>query len=253
MLPGPRWLACGVQFVGLPFVVERGMRWFLSRTHGALSGPDKAVLSQRATRAIVALSLAAGALTVLTSPPHASLDVLATSDLGSYLELGTVVYYCFDTLLLAAQRSTSYDLWAHHFFAIGSFAYMLASGAGEQGAMFILLCETLVPWGFLLFYFKLNKLVAHPAFKVITVGGLMTLLGRISIFGFLLYRLWWVEHNRAPSTLLWMGWLFLAQLGLDVYWIRLYLSNFRAHSKAKAALNGAPAPSLFSVFQPKKR
>ena len=138
-------------------------------------------------------------------------------------------------------------------FAVASFSYILASGVGEQGAMFVLLCETLVPWGFLLFYFKLCRLRAHPAFRYVTLGGLTTLGARVAIFSFLIYRLWWVEWERVPSASLWLGWLFVMQLGLDAHWIRLYLSNFKAHRRAIAELNGAPYPSIWSAFTAKPK
>ena len=243
-------LKCVAQFVVFPGVLERLARVLLSRTHPRLSSAECAVLSQRFTRAVTALSLAQGAVRVLLSKEHASLDALIVSPLGQYYVLGTVVYYLFDSLLLALQKSTQYDIWLHHFFAIVSFSFILFSQAGEQGAMWVLLCETLVPWGFLLFYFKLTKLTAHALFKIVTLGGLLTLFARIGIFSWLTYRLWVPEWTRVPIPMLWMGWTFVAQiLVLDLRWIKLYLRNFAAHRKALAALNGAPPPSLASVFR----
>ncbi len=247
-------LASGVlQFVALPAVIERVGRVFFERTHTQLAPADRAVLSQRLARAVMALNLVQGAARTMVQPVHRDLGIWSKSSLGQYYMLGTVLFYSFDSVLLAAQRAKTYDLWLHHLIAVGTFAYYLATGVSEMGAMCVLLSEMLVPWGFLLFYFKLAKLQAHPFFKTIAYGGVATLCFRISVWLFLTYRVVVHEAHHCPSFLFYYS---LASvpliLSLDVYWIRLYLSNFGQHRKARQALNGAPTPSIFSPWAGKK-
>jgi hypothetical protein len=90
--------------------------------------------------------------------------------------------------------------------------------------------------------------VAHPAFKVVTMGGIGTLLLRISIWAFLTYRMMGPEYNRAPPQILYLTGLFILTLGLDAHWLRLYFTNFKAHNKAVKELQGQAPPALFSGF-----
>ncbi len=64
-----------------------------------------------------------------------------------------------------------------------------------------------------------------------------TLAMRICIWLILLQRLYIGEYHHAPKFLLVSGITFaIAGIGLDVHWMRLYLSNFPAHKRAIAAL-----------------
>jgi hypothetical protein len=247
-------LASGVlQFVALPAVIERVGRLFFERTHAKLAAADRAVLSQRLGRAVMALNLVQGAARTMIQPVHRDLTIWSRSPLGQYYMLGTVLFYSFDTLLLAAQRAKTLDLWVHHLIAVGSFSYYLYRGVSEMGAMCVLLSELLVPWGFLLFYFKLTRLQANPFFKTIVYGGVATLLFRMSLWSWLTYRIVVHEAHHCPPFLYYFSLAFVPViLSLDTYWIRLYLSNFGQHRKALAALNGAPVPSIFSPWTTSK-
>jgi hypothetical protein len=145
------------QFIVLPGVFERVMQVVFRRTHARLTEKQVLVLSQRVTRAFVALRMVQGAPRVLLLPAHKEWDVFAHSELGRYYCMGTAIYYVFDCVLLLTQKSYAVDMWIHHLLAIGTFSLFAYSGIGEQGGMLTLLCEALVPWGFLLFYFKLSK------------------------------------------------------------------------------------------------
>lgn len=243
-------LASGVlQFVALPAVIERLGRVFFDRTHTGLAPADRAVLSQRLARAVMALNLVQGAVRTMTQPVHRDLTIWSRSPLGQYYMLGTVLFYTFDSLLLAVQRAKTYDIWLHHLIAVGSFSYYLYREVSEMGAMCVLLSELLVPWGFLLFYFKLAKLQAHPFFKTIAYGGVGTLCFRICVWLWLTYRVVVHEAKHCPPFLYYYSLCSVPLIvGLDTHWIRLYLSNFGQHRKARLALNGAPAPSLFSAW-----
>jgi hypothetical protein len=71
----------------------------------------------------------------------------------------------------------------------------------------------------------------------IAYGGVATLMTRMSIWVWLQYRLFWPEYHHAPSFLLYTGIpVTVGSLLLDLYWTRLYLSNFPAHKRAVAAL-----------------
>jgi hypothetical protein len=72
---------------------------------------------------------------------------------------------------------------------------------------------------------------------VIAYGGVATLSSRILIWLYLVFRLFGSEYAKAPLVLKILGSIG-APLGLclDVYWMRLYLSNFPAHRRALAAL-----------------
>ncbi len=250
-----RTVARGVlHFVALPAVIERVARVFFERTHKHMSAADRAVLSQRLGRAFMALNLVQGAARAMAQPVHRDLGLWSSSPLGRYYMLGTVLFYVFDSVLLGVQRSTSYDLWIHHAMAVVSFCYYLHYRISEMGGMIVLLSEMLVPWGFMLFYFKLSKLQAHPFFKAIAFGGIGTLLFRLSLWAFLGYRVIVHEGDRCPTFLYYYSMASLSLVScLDAYWIRLYASNFPAHRKAVAALKGAPGPSLLgNLFGGKK-
>ncbi len=163
-----RWtlVQAAVHFVGAPVFVERVARVFLLRTHTNISEADVRVLSQRLGRALMALNLVQGATRTLALPAHQDVwSMWTTTSLGQYYMLGTVFFYIFDCVLLSMQKAPNYDLWIHHIAAVGLFGYSIANKVSEMGSMLILFSELLVPWGFLLFYFKLNKLQAHSFFK----------------------------------------------------------------------------------------
>jgi len=166
--------------------------------------------------------------------------------------LGTVIYYIFDSVLLAAAKSKAYDLWIHHITAITFFSCFLLSGLGESGGMYILLAEVLVPTGFALFYLKLNKLRAHPLFRLICYQGLATIIGRVSIWAFLIYRLNIVEPHLFPA---WLANISNATFGftffVELFWANLYYGNLKRGIKEAAELKkaGKSYPSLGSVFQ----
>jgi hypothetical protein len=153
----------------VPLLVERLARVVIARTHQNITPADVAVLSQRFMRATVALTLVQGAARTLAQPEHAVFNIFEKTALGQYYMLGTVIFYLFDSVLLGLQRATTYDLWVHHLIAIGLYSYYLARGVSEMGGMLTLFSEILVPWGFMLFYFKLNKLQAHKFFQGILV------------------------------------------------------------------------------------
>lgn len=73
----------------------------------------------------------------------------------------------------------------------------------ESGWMLLLLAESLVPWGFLLFYFKLNELRANPLFKVVCYGGLTTIGVRCAIWATTLF-LTAFRDKGLPGWLYWM-------------------------------------------------
>ncbi len=112
-------LLCVGQFVLVPAVAERIVNWLLLRTHKKLKFEDINTLSQRFTRAFIALNLVQGAIRTIVKEAS-TITFLSNyrSFDAQYYTLGTLIYYVFDTLLLAVQRSKSYDLWMHHLAAI---------------------------------------------------------------------------------------------------------------------------------------
>lgn len=110
---------------------------------------------------------------------------------------------------------------------------------------------------------------AHPWFRVVCYGGLVTLAFRAIVWT-ILFRNTLVDP-KLPSYLWWsiVPFNIVAYL-LDLYWVRLavargascahsrqfrlYLTNLSAAKKAAAELrkSGAKAPSLWSLFRGKK-
>ncbi len=81
--------------------------------------------------------------------------------------------------------------------------------------MLLLIAESLVPWGFLLFYFKLNELRANPLFQGVCYGGLGTIVLRCLIWSTTLY-ITVVRDTMLPR---WMYWLLV-----KMQWLRRRLS-----------------------------
>jgi hypothetical protein len=149
-------LTCVGQFVVIPSITERLVNLFLRRTHKRLKDGDVSQLSQRFTRAFIASNLVQGAVRTILSDPNFSFLSTYRSSSAQYYTLGTLIYYVFDTGLLAVQRSKAYDLWIHHISAILFSSIFLSTQSSETGWMLLLIAESLVPWGFLLFYFKVG-------------------------------------------------------------------------------------------------
>lgn len=150
-------LQCAVQFIAVPALLERTVNFVLKRTHTHLNAADAGQLSQRFTRAWIALSLVQGAARVIVGDPNFSALSSYRSLDAQYYTFGTLIYYVLDTAILAIQRSPAYDLWIHHLAAVGFSSAFLATTHSEGGWMLLCLCEALVPWGFQLFYFKARE------------------------------------------------------------------------------------------------
>ena len=192
-------LCAVLQFAALPALLERVASVFFARLRPNLSAADRGVLSQRFARAVVALLLAQGGARAMLA--QGRMTMRGTTEVGQYYMLGCVVFYIFDSYLLWKQRARTYDLWVHHILAILQYSYFLWAQVSEFGGCMALQTEFLVPWGFMLFYFKINKLAAHPFFPVIAYGGIITLLCRIAIWSSLMYVLCGPFYHEAPLAL----------------------------------------------------
>ena len=104
-------------------------------------------------------------------------------------------YYVLDCCVLAVSRQFNFSMWLHHLAAIGIFSSSLVTNTGHAGCMHALLAELLVPWGFLLFYFRAIRATQTSAFVVVCVGGMTTLCLRFAEWIVIL-----IVHNSSSTS-----------------------------------------------------
>jgi hypothetical protein len=117
---------------------------------------------------------------------------------------------------------------------------------GHSGLMLALVAESLVPWGFMLFYLRATGQTRSFLFKLICVGGMGTLSFRALIWTYCVY-----VHNFSENH----GWKALpvgfsvfvnvalaTGYYLEVTWFKLYLRNFMKSLKKETM--GKRTPSM---------
>ena len=210
-----------------PVILKRTVKTLLSAAHPELSVEDSSMLSQRATRAIVASSLLLGAWSTFPHSSWADNVFLGSCYTAQYMMMGTVLYYAFDCVVLIGARDFNRTMWMHHLSAMGLFLTFSYSGLGHGGAMYVLLSEGLVPWGFALFYLKRTKREKSLVFRAVTVGGFCFILFRASLWLRMAYALW-LDYPVVPMWFrLLIVWAFATGLLMEYVWGSLYLGNIK--------------------------
>ncbi len=147
------WVQVALHFLVLPlFILVVSRRIF--RAFLKMSKEDEVVCSQRFNRAIIAITFVYGGFTTIVQAYDANISIATTHDSAVYWIWGTIVFYVFDCILLAVYRQFNVSMWIHHLLAISLFYTSVAFDKGHVGCMIALLAEALVPWGFLLFFFR---------------------------------------------------------------------------------------------------
>lgn len=238
-------LRCLVDFGGVPFLIYVAARTFFRRTH-SLEPSAVDVVSQRFTRACMALYFVSGAARLLSDAGFRS-SLLEASEASSYWVQGTLVFYSFDCLLLMLYKQWQPSMWAHHAAALALFSFAHISHKGHSGCMLALLAEMLVPFGFSLFYLRAIGVTQSPLFRAVCWGGMATLVLRALLWSAVMY-----EHNvrsdnwsRLPAvfSLLVNGALFTG-FCLEYTWFGLYYRNYR---RSLEGAMGRRTPSMLNM------
>jgi hypothetical protein len=181
MVPPEVLFAAVLHFLILPIAIIALSRVAFRVVFG-VSKEDELVLSQRFTRACIAVSFVYGGASTLMkiSAEHDVSSILgAAHPAAVYWLVGTIMFYTFDCLMLAWYRQWVVSMWVHHFMAIVLFSFGLISGKGHGGCVCALLAEALVPWGFLLFFLRARQDTGF-FFQIVCLGGMATLILRIT-------------------------------------------------------------------------